>query len=244
MRGLLSLAASALPYSAYGKNYLRMISRRSSLERYFELNYAPFFLRRNLLRPDWMQPADAAFLDRTFAGSLLADGDDILRRALYFEATAKLTGDMLVKVDRMSMANSLEVRSPMLDHHLAELAARIPPSWNLTNGKGKMILRQALGDRLPPELLRLPKKGFGVPLDLWFRGSLRDFLYDHLTSRKFLDRDIVSPDFLRHMLAEHDRSRRDNSHWLWMLLMLELWFRDLETSPRPAPQAVDLPAPV
>jgi asparagine synthase (glutamine-hydrolysing) len=229
-RRLLSIMADSLPYSAYGKNYLRMISRSSALERYFELNYTPFFLRRNLLRPDWMQPADAAFLTRTFADCLLDNRHDILTRALYFEATAKLTADMLVKVDRMSMANSLEVRSPMLDHELAELAAQIPIAWKMQNGQGKMILRKALGDRLPPELLRLPKKGFGVPLASWFRDSLRNFLHDHLTGPSFLKRDIVSPEFLRHMLQEHDTGRRDNSHWLWMMLMLELWFRDLETS--------------
>jgi asparagine synthase (glutamine-hydrolysing) len=233
-RRLLSAVADQLPYSAYGKNYLRMISRSSALERYFELNYTPYFLRHDLLRPDWMLPADAAFLTRTFADCLLTDEADILTRALYFEATAKLTGDMLVKVDRMSMANSLEVRSPMLDQELAELAAQIPLAWKMGNGQGKLILRKALGDRLPPELLRLPKKGFGVPLAHWFRDSLRDFLQDHLTGLGLLNRDIVSADFLHHMLREHDSGRRDNSHWLWMLLMLELWFRDLENSSRPS----------
>lgn len=233
LRRIFSFVADQLPYSAYGKNYLRMISRTSALERYFELNYTPYFLRHDLLRPDWMLPADAAFLNRTFADCLLSDRADILTRALYFEATAKLTGDMLVKVDRMSMANSLEVRSPMLDHELAELAAQIPFAWKMRNGQGKLILRKALGDRLPAELLRLPKKGFGVPLARWFRESLHDFLQDHLTSAEFLNRGIVSPDFLGHMLREHDSGRRDNSHWLWMLLMLELWFRDLKNSSSP-----------
>jgi asparagine synthase (glutamine-hydrolysing) len=228
-RRLLSFVADSLPYSAYGKNYLRMISRGSALERYFEMNYTPFFLRQNLLRPDWMLPADSAFLTSIVADCLLTDRDDILSRALYFEATAKLTGDMLVKVDRMSMANSLEVRSPMLDHELAELAAQVPAAWKMNNGQGKLILRKALGNRLPPELLRLPKKGFGVPLSRWFRGSLRGFLHDHLAGSQFLNRDIVSPKFLRHLLGEHDTGRRDNSHWLWMLLMLELWFRDIES---------------
>jgi asparagine synthetase B (glutamine-hydrolysing) len=86
------------------------------------------------------------------------EGTDALTQALYFEATAKLTGDMLVKVDRMSMANSLEVRCPMLDHELAELAARIPHSWKLKNGRGKDIFIRAVGHRLPPELLRQPKR--------------------------------------------------------------------------------------
>jgi asparagine synthase (glutamine-hydrolysing) len=227
-RALLSGIADVWPYSFYGKNYLRMISRPSPLTRYFELNYAHYFLRKSLLEPEWMLPADAAFLTNVFQDCLLPLDRDILSQALYFEATAKLTGDMLVKVDRMSMANSLEVRSPLLDHELAEFAMSIPHCWKMRNGKGKQIFLKAVGDRLPRELLSLPKKGFGVPLASWFRGSLRAMLWDHLTSRAFFDRGMVSERFVLHLLKEHDTARRDNSHWLWMLLMLELWFRNLE----------------
>jgi asparagine synthase (glutamine-hydrolysing) len=222
---LVSRVADLLPYSAYGKNYLRMISRPEALERYFEAG-SPHYLLQRLLTPEWMPPADGAFLKRKMAHALLPDGTSALAQALYFEATAKLTGDMLVKVDRMSMANSLEVRCPMLDHELAQLAARIPHAWKLKNGRGKDIFIRAVGHRLPPELLRQPKRGFGIPLGIWLRGSLRSFLWDHLTSRAFLDRRMVSPEFVRHLLEEHDRGRRDNHHHLWKLLMLELWFQE------------------
>ena len=134
------------------------------------------------MTPEWMPPADAGFLSRNMAHCLLPNGADALTQAMYFETTAKLTGDMLVKVDRMSMANSLEVRCPLLDHELAEFAAAIPHAWKLRNNRGKDIFIQALGDRLPPELLNQPKRGFGVPLAAWFRGPLRSFLWDHLTS--------------------------------------------------------------
>jgi asparagine synthase (glutamine-hydrolysing) len=230
LRKLASQVASILPYSAYGKNYLRMISRSNPLERYFEYNYAPYFLRERLLRPNWMVPATAEFLQETFRGCLPPNGADILSQVTYFEATAKLTGDMLVKVDRMSMANSLEVRCPLLDHKLAEFAARIPHAWKMKNGRGKDILLQAIGDRLPPELLNRSKMGFGVPLATWFRTSLRDFLWDHLTSSRFHDRGMVSGNFVKILLNEHASGRRDNSHWLWSLLMLELWFREFEQS--------------
>jgi asparagine synthase (glutamine-hydrolysing) len=205
---------------------LRMVSRRDPLERYFDLNYSPFYMRRALLRADWNLPADNAYLWKTFAGSLGPGGADILTRVAYFEATAQLTSNMLVKVDRMSMANSLEVRCPLLDHKLAEFAMRIPHSWKMRGSRGKQIFLKAVGDRLPPELLALPKKGFDVPLDSWFRTSLRSFLCDHLTSRSFLERNIVSERFLRHLLNEHQSGRRNNQHWLWMLLILELWFRE------------------
>ena len=225
LRALVSRVADVLPYSAYGKNYLRMISQPTALGRYFE-SASPHYLLQRLLTPEWMPPADAAFLSRKMAHALRPEGTDALTQALYFEATAKLTGDMLVKVDRMSMANSLEIRCPMLDHELAGLAARIPHSWKLKNGRGKDIFIRAVGHRLPPELLRQPKRGFGVPLGSWLRGSLRSFVWDHLTSRAFLDRQMVSPEFVMHLLEEHDRGRRDNHHHLWKLLMLELWFRE------------------
>ena len=228
LRRVVSLLAGALPYSAYGKNYLRMASRSTAIERYFELTHAPYFLRKRLLLDGWMLPADEAFFRKTFSRALLPGEPGIVSQALYFEAVSRLTSDMLVKVDRMSMANSLEVRSPMLDHELAALAARIPYSWNVRGGRGKRFLVEAIGDRLPPELLSLPKKGFGLPLAAWFRGPLREFLHDHLLGASFRDRGIASPPFVRHLLDEHQNGRRDNNYWLWMLLMLELWFRDWE----------------
>ncbi|HTS75454.1 MAG TPA: asparagine synthase (glutamine-hydrolyzing) [Bryobacteraceae bacterium] len=226
LRRIVSGIAESLPYSAYGKNYLRMISRSSPLERYFELNYAPYFLRRQLLEPHWMLPSNEHFFRTTFSACLPANGADILTQVLYFEATANLTGDMLVKVDRMSMANSLEVRAPMLDHELAAVTARIPHAWKIHGGRGKQILIKALGDRLPPALLDRPKQGFAVPLPIWFRGPLRPMLGDMLGGKQFLERGIVRPAFVRTLLDEHASGRRDNSHWLWRLLMLELWLRE------------------
>src|SRR5581483_4731388 len=163
-RRLLGWVAAKLPYTAYGKNYVHMLSRDSGFERYIERNYANYYMRKELLEPKWMLPADGAWLSRVFAGYLLPENSDILSQVLHFETTVNLPGDMLVKVDRMSMANSLEVRCPLLDHELAELAAAIPHSWKIRNGRGKHILLAALGDRLPPELLSRGKMGFAIPL--------------------------------------------------------------------------------
>lgn len=234
--------ANLLPYSALGKNYLRAITRQSPLERYLESFYVPHFLARQLLAPQWLPPADTAFLLRALPNCFLPEDADPLSQAMYFEATANLTGDMLVKVDRMSMAASLEVRSPLLDHELAGFAQQIPNSWKLRNGRGKQILLKALGDRLPPELLNRPKAGFAVPLANWFRGPLREMLHDTLLSKALAERGIVSPGFVSHLLNEHERRRRDNSHWLWALLMLELWFRHTPHRPRGAGDRVLSPA--
>ncbi len=228
LRRLLSGIADRLPYAAYGKNWLRMISRPSPLERYFDNNTTPYYLRQRLLAPRWMAPADSVYIRRVFGACLPAPGAGIVEQALYWETTANLPGDMLVKVDRMSMANSLEVRCPLLDHVLAEFAASLPTAWKMKNGQGKRILIDALGGRLPPALLARPKMGFGVPLHHWFRTSLRGFLRDHLTSRRFQERGFTNPAFLETILQEHQSGRRDNSLWLWSLLMLELWLLWME----------------
>jgi asparagine synthase (glutamine-hydrolysing) len=229
IRRAMSALASSLPYSTYGKNFLYMVSRQSSLARYFESNYAPYLMRKELLEPEWMLPADEQFARSAFPNCLLPPNADPLSEALYFEATSKLSGDMLVKVDRMSMAVSLEVRSPMLDHELAELAATVPHAYKIREGRGKDILIRALGDRLPPELLNRPKMGFAIPLAAWLRGPLREMLWDHLTGPRFLERGIASPKFVRHLLNEHQSGRRDNKTWLWALLVLEMWFRDFDS---------------
>jgi asparagine synthase (glutamine-hydrolysing) len=237
LRKLAGLVSDRLPYSAYGKNFIHMVSRPDGMERYFAFNYAPYHMRSRLLRPEWMLPAEAGFLARMLPDYVLPPAHDTLSRVMYFEGTTNLTGSMLVKVDRMSMANSLEVRCPLLDHELAELAATIPHSWKVAGGTGKKILLDALGDRLPPELLNRNKWGFGIPLGKWFRGDLRELLWDHLTARAFLDRGIVAPEFLRELLDEHQSGRRDNNHWLWSLLVLALWFEEIE-KPVPVMNAV------
>jgi asparagine synthase (glutamine-hydrolysing) len=245
VRSLVSAAAEILPYSAYGKNYLRMIGRPSALARYFDSHFG-YYLRRGMLQPGWMLEGDPGWLLETLPYCRLPAGDGAMEQAMYFEATAQLAGDMLVKVDRASMAASLEVRCPMLDHVLAGLAASIPWRWKLHNGSGKKILLEALGDRLPPAVLRRPKMGFGVPLARWFRTSLRDFICDHLQSRRFLERGIVRPEFVKYLLKEHLNGRRDNRHRLYALLVLELWFRQEEQArtARAGPERESKPAAV
>jgi len=232
VRHLLRSLSSALPYSAYGKNFLWMAGSSDPLQRYFEFNYPPYGVRRALLEPDWMLPAESGFLRKTLTDCFLPGESDTLAQVMYWEATANLTGDMLVKVDRMSMAASLEVRCPLLDHKLAEFAASLPHSWKIRreNGhtRGKAILTDAFSDRFPAGFLGRKKTGFEIPLAVWFRGPLRPLLEDCVNGRRFLDRGIVSPPFVRYLIDEHQRGRRDHSYQLWMLLVLEMWLRSVE----------------
>ncbi len=226
IRKALSGVANRLPYGTKGKNYLRAMSRGNSLERYFESGtLTMYFQRQQVLNPEWMLPDNGEFLRETFGDAIL-DGADPVSEAMHFEATAKMTGDILVKVDRMSMANSLEVRSPLLDQEFVAVAAKIPNRWKMRDGKGKLILLKALGDRIPAELLNRPKRGFEVPLGNWFRGPLREYLRDNLTSSSFRDRGITVASQVDALLDEHNSGRRDNSVFLWLLLVLALWLEE------------------
>lgn len=228
LRKLISWTSGRLPYSAYGKGLLRAVGAPTPLDRYFNQNYTGYYLRERMLNSEWMLPSNASYLQSFLPDNFQPGETDIISQLMYFEATNLLTGDFLVKVDRASMAASLEVRCPLLDHHLAEFATLIPTNWKWQNGRGKRILIDTFADRLPPELVNRTKMGFGVPLDHWFRGPLRDLLHDSLLGRRFLDRGIASTESVHYILNEHDSGRRSNHHQLYALLMLELWFQSLE----------------
>jgi asparagine synthase (glutamine-hydrolysing) len=128
-----------------------------------------------------------------------------------------LPGDLLPKSDIASMAHSLELRSPFLDHRVVELGLSLPDRLK----RGKAIVRRAFGDDLPPLVASRGKTGFGVPLAAWFRGELRDLAGDLLLG----DRGWFEQAAVERLLAEHAAGRADNGHRLWTLVMLELWQR-------------------
>jgi asparagine synthase (glutamine-hydrolysing) len=136
-----------------------------------------------------------------------------------------LPDDLMVKVDVATMAHGLEARSPLLDHALIEWAAQVPADDHLAGGVTKALFRRAMAPYLPPPILTRPKRGFGCPLDHWFRGAIKDLAYDILLSRAAAERGLFRPFYVRRLLDEHCASRRDHHTRLWALLVLELWFR-------------------
>ncbi|MCS7007503.1 MAG: asparagine synthase C-terminal domain-containing protein, partial [Gaiellaceae bacterium] len=135
-----------------------------------------------------------------------------------------LPDDLLVKADRASMAVSLELRSPFLDPDVLALGLSLPDRLKVAGRRGKIALRRAFGDLLPPEILKRPKTGFGVPLGPWFRGPLRELARDLLLEGA-ARRGRFRPETIRRLLDEHLDGRRDHGHRLWCLLVLELWER-------------------
>lgn len=136
-----------------------------------------------------------------------------------------LPDDLLVKVDIASMAHGLEARSPLLDHKLMEWAACISPAQKMEGGVTKSILKSALEPFLPNDVLYRPKMGFGVPIDEWFKGELKELAYDTLLSAQACQRGLIASAYVRSMLDEHCSGIRLHHTRLWALLMLELWFR-------------------
>ncbi|WP_327588941.1 asparagine synthase (glutamine-hydrolyzing) [Nonomuraea sp. NBC_00507] len=152
-----------------------------------------------------------------------------LGRVLDVDIATYLPGDLLVKVDITVMANSLEARSPFLDHHLLEWAAGLPISLKVRNNETKLLLKRAVRPWLPREILEYPKQGFGVPLASWLRGELRDLAFDVLTDATARDRGLFRPAVVRNLLHRHIAGA-DHSVRLWTLLQLELWYRAHATS--------------
>jgi asparagine synthase (glutamine-hydrolysing) len=152
--------------------------------------------------------------------------DNIVEKAMDADIHSYLPFDLLVKVDIASMANSLEVRCPFLDHKFMEFAASIPVEYKLNGKIKKYILKKAFRDLIPDNILKRKKAGFGVPLCRWFRHDLKDYISDILLSQQALKRGYFKPDAVRTILSEHISGRVDNSCKLWTLLMLELWHRE------------------
>jgi asparagine synthase (glutamine-hydrolysing) len=142
-----------------------------------------------------------------------------------------LPEDLLAKVDIASMANSLEARSPLLDHRLVEFCAALPSSYKLRGRTSKWLLRRLMADRLPPAVLTRPKMGFGVPVGEWLRGDLRPLLEDTLLSSTAMSRNFFHARGVRALVDDHLTRRAERTSHIWALLMLELWFRACVDAP-------------
>jgi asparagine synthase (glutamine-hydrolysing) len=156
-----------------------------------------------------------------------------LDQLLYIDGKTYLPGDILTKVDRMSMATSLEVRVPLLDHKLIDFVTKVPASLKLAGTETKQLLKRVAKDLIPAEILDRPKQGFGIPIEQWINNQLRDQIRETLREPRTRQRGYVNSDYVDLILDEHHKGRRDHSFPLWSLLILELWHRRyIDNSPR------------
>jgi asparagine synthase (glutamine-hydrolysing) len=154
-----------------------------------------------------------------------ADGPDHLSKILYTDMKTYLPGGILVKVDRMSMANSLEVRAPLLDRDMLEFAATVPSSMKFKDGEKKHILKETFKPMLPDGILYRKKMGFSVPLASWFRYEIKQLAEKYLLENAQGLKSIFNHDYIRCLWDEHQAKKADHSALLWSMLMFEMWFR-------------------
>jgi asparagine synthase (glutamine-hydrolysing) len=196
---------------------LPMIDPRASILRWGSY-FSPDWKTRLWLEPpiDQAEPYLVSMYDQAL-------GRSFLDRTLWTDIHTYLPGDLLVKADRMTMANSLEGRSPFLDHKLAEWAARLPVNLKVKGFTGKYLLRKAFSDRLPASVSNRGKQGFGIPLGPWFRGPLKGWAEDTLLIESTLINTMFKKSTLRQILDEHHKGREDHGKRIYALVMLGLW---------------------
>src|SRR6266496_857766 len=243
-KGLMQPLSSHLPHGTLGRNFIHNISL-DPIDRYLDsvsvftrLNKESLYtdgFRQQLRDEDWVTKCFHKLAAKVDTGKSL----DAL---LYLDSKTYLPGDIMTKVDRMSMAVSLEARAPLLDHKLIDFVTHIPASMKLAGDETKHILKRAVSDQVPKEILNRPKQGFGVPVQDWINQQLRGRMHDVLSDSRTRQRGYVNPAYLEVLLDEHERGRRDHSMGLWALLMLELWHRQFvdESGLRARRQEVNL----
>jgi asparagine synthase (glutamine-hydrolysing) len=225
----------ALPLGVPGRNRLYAAAKSESLAPGYDLGLYPY-VRERLYTREFRARLGleaAAWGAGAAARSQAWRELPLISRLQWLDTMEYLPDDILVKVDRASMAHSLEVRAPLLDYTLVEYVASLPLSLKVRDGTSKYIFRKLLERHLPPSVFAKRKQGFAVPKGAWFRGELRAAARERLLDPRALGRGYIRRGALEEMLAHHEAGRRDYSDWIWCLLVLEEWHRTfLDTDTR------------
>ncbi|HEX6478393.1 MAG TPA: asparagine synthase (glutamine-hydrolyzing) [Ktedonobacteraceae bacterium] len=236
-RFILGHGSSLMPEGMRGKKRLHNLLSEPALRCVQANTLFPHDLRSPMYSDDYYSyVSDHDPLERQISEYRAASHLDIVAQMQRTDVCFYLTDDILVKVDKASMFNSLETRAPMLDQYLAEYVSSLLSTLRIHNGTLKYLLKKFAADLLPAEILARPKKGFGVPLKHWLRGDLAGYAYDWLTSSRARQRGIFDQQFIQDLLKGHISARViEYSDAIWTLLCLEHWFRIYMDSPSPAP---------
>ena len=235
MRSLLGMSGSSM-LSALG----RKITRSQKINKYLDMLEQPFeerykgissyddSVKNNLYQKDFLpvvkqgNPQLGEFLQSLHTKS---QNWDPLSRMLYFDTKTWLVDDLLIKADRMSMATSIELRVPFLDHRLVEYAAKIPSKYKMHNFNPKYVLKKMMKNRLPNSIINRKKMGFPTPLEMMFRGDLYEYAHDTLLSQQAVGRGYFDRTAVENLLIDHRAGKAQNHREIWQLVVLEEWHR-------------------
>ena len=214
-KAVLAPVLSLMPEGMRGKRTLERLQLPPVQRHQTMMTLFPPHEQTKLLRPEWQ------IMPRQLVAEQMrsAEGSSYLNAMQHSDFNVFLPEDILVKVDRASMLNSLEVRSPLLDHKLLEFAATLPSDWVFR----KRILKDAIRGLVPDSVLSRPKKGFGVPLHAWFNGNCEDYLREVLLSPNGTFYEVFSPDAVKSLLRQASSRFGRVSGKIWTLLMFKLW---------------------
>lgn len=152
-----------------------------------------------------------------------SDAKTVVERMQYADINYYLAEDILTKVDRAAMAVSLETRAPFLDPRVAQFAASIPLEYKLSGKSGKVILKEAMKDLLPDDILHRPKKGFGIPIAEWLKGRLNSLMHEYLSAERLRSQGLFDADYVQRLIREHETAAASHHKELWTLLVFQLW---------------------
>lgn len=225
VRAGIRVLSRTLPAGVYGKNFLYNISLPLDQRFIDYVSHVSFRKHRRLLSDDLLSlmKTNGNLFEKHFRD---AANFDPLSRLQYVDMNLYLPGDILVKVDRMSMAHSLETRVPLLDQEVVEFVNGLPWKYKMNGSKRKYIFRKAVEKLLPREIIDREKRGFAVPLKYWFKEDLREYISLILFEPKTLQRDYFNKKYIKQLITELEQGKRDNSTLLWHLVVFELWHRN------------------
>jgi len=244
-RSVFGLLGQVYPKADWAPRYLRAKTTLESLSRH---SVGAYFSTMSIFRDEMRrQLFSSAFKSKLGDYNAVevfnrhaasAQTDDPLALIQYLDLKTYLVGDINTKVDRASMAHSLEVREPLLDHPLVEWLGTLPSSLKVRDGQLKWMLKRAMHDRLPAEVLYRPKMGFAVPLARWLRGPLRERVSELLEGDRLLGTGIFDARYLRQLQESHQSGARDYSAPIWSLLMFDAFLRNVVDGSASAPPMV------
>jgi len=216
-------ASARLPQYLRLKTILENLSRSDAEAFYADLIWLRSDTRQKLYSSDFIDTLKGFTpAEMVLPLYLNSDARDPVSRSQHTDIQCYMTDDVLVKVDRMSMAHSLEVRNPLLDYRVLEFAARLPVHLKLKNGMGKVLLRHLISKKLPPEIQSLPKQGFSIPAGDWLRNELYDLAQETMDNSTLI-KSHIHPAGLKQIWQQHQARKIDHSVLLWAMMMLGLW---------------------